>query len=132
MAVHPATHRSGFTTNITIDGDVHTDAVSLTELADGSIDRLRDSARSVSMSQRTEFGSEEVPGLTQVLRVVTEVAGTATELVQCQVYLAMSDIEDRHARAIIRLVLTAAEEDFSAVTPDFQRFVASVQPESSE
>ncbi|SFT06270.1 hypothetical protein [Saccharopolyspora flava] len=74
--------------------------------------------------------------MTQVLRVVTEVAGTATELVQCQVYLAMSGDEDRHhddrrARAIIRLVLTAAEENFSAVTPDFQQFVASVRPEGS-
>ncbi|PKW19831.1 hypothetical protein [Saccharopolyspora spinosa] len=130
VAIHPATNRPGFTTNITIDGEHRSDAASLAEIADESINRLHQAARTVSLSQRTEFGSADAPGLTQLLRVTTLVARESTELIQCQVYLSMSDVDRPQERAVIRLSLTATEDNFKAVIGDFQEFVASVRPES--
>lgn len=131
VAVHSATDEPGFTTNITIDGEHRPDVTELTAVADESIERLHQVSTSVSLSQRTEFGSEDARGLTQVLRVTTSGDGGRLELVQCQVYLLMSDVNRPAERAVIRLALTATDENFNSVVADFQEFVGSVRPESS-
>lgn len=132
VAVHPATDEPRFTTNITIDGERRPDVTELTAVADESIERLHQVSASVSLSQRTMFGPEDSPGLTQVLRVTTSGANGRLELVQCQVYLLMSDVIRSTDRAVIRLALTATEQNFNSVVADFQEFVGSVRPENSE
>lgn len=130
VALHPATNRPGFTTNITIDGEQRSDEATLAEIADESVSNLHQASRAVSVSQRSEFGSADAPGLTQVLKVSTGRGADALQLVQCQVYLSMPDVEEPTRRAVVRLALTAAAEDFDSVLADFQEFVGTVRPKN--
>lgn len=131
VAVRPGSTIPGFTTNITIDGHGRTDATPLTDIANDSIEQLHSEAQSVSVIQRTEFGSTTTPGLTQVVRVRTEHDGNSRQLTQCQVYLSMPDAKDSDRRAIVRIVLTTPAEQFSAVIGEFQKFIATVRPDTN-
>lgn len=126
VALHPAS-RDDFTANITISGELRPDDASLASIADESVDRLSQGAV-VSVANRTEVGSAEVPGLTQVLNVSTSIAGKARDLVQCQVYLSVQDAEEPARRAIVELVLTATPNQLNTVVGDFQQFVSTVRP----
>lgn len=128
VALHRASHGSGFTANITVDGEYREDDATLTAIADASVDQLRGVSESVARSQRRELGSGEAPGLAQVLEVSTMIDGTQRPLVQYQVYLSMPDLTDSRRRAVVRLVLTATPGQLDAVTSDFQEFVSSVRP----
>jgi hypothetical protein len=130
VALHNASQGPGFTTNITIDGEQRTGAAPLTEIADESISKLEQANALVSVRQRSDFGSADAPGMTQVLTVSTVVEGKVQKLAQCQVYLSMSDVGNPLRRAVVRLVLTATEDRFEAVLPGFQEFVASVRPKN--
>ncbi|MEB3367656.1 hypothetical protein [Saccharopolyspora mangrovi] len=63
--------------------------------------------------------------------MTTSGGNSRLELVQCQVYLLMSDVLRPAEQAVIRLALTATEENFNSVVGDFQEFVGSVRPERS-
>ncbi|MBE9375658.1 hypothetical protein IQ251_14490 [Saccharopolyspora sp. HNM0983] len=126
VALHAASEGPGFTTNITMD-ELQRAESTLAEVADESLDNLHRASRQVSLSNRSEFGADEAPGLTQIIRVTAEVDGEDLDLVQCQVYLQLQDARDPRQRAIVRVVLTAREEDFDAVLPDFQEFVGTVR-----
>ncbi|GAB3281968.1 hypothetical protein [Parasphingorhabdus pacifica] len=130
VALHPATNRPGFTTNITVDGEQRSDDASLATIADESVNNLHQVSRTVSLSQRSEFGSVEAPGLTQVLKVSAPSGENTLDLVQCQVYLSMPDVDDPGRRAVVRLVLTATADVFDSVVAGFQEFVASVRPKN--
>ncbi|CAL9463065.1 hypothetical protein SUDANB120_02680 [Streptomyces sp. enrichment culture] len=129
VALHPEPD-AGFTANITIDGDFWSaEEETLTDIADGSVERLRRSVGAVQVAGRRPLGSEDSPGLAQRLTLTAVVGGVPRELVQSQVYLAMQDAADPHKRVVIRLILTvtAAQED--AVRADFQEFLRSVAPD---
>ncbi|NUK05299.1 hypothetical protein [Streptomyces lunaelactis] len=128
-AVHPRPD-AGFTANITIDGEFRPDAATLAELADESVERLREVAGEVVVANRHEVGSADDPALTQQLTFSVVVGGTRRDLVQSQVYLSMSDIEDPHRRAVIRLSLTATAAQHDSVRGDFQDFVRTVRPDT--
>jgi hypothetical protein len=128
-AVHPRPD-AGFAANITIDGEESPASVTLADLANESVERLRDVAESVEMAHRREVGSVDAPALTQRLAFTSVVDGTRRDLVQSQVYLSLSDIEDPHRHAVIRLVLTATAAQYDAVLGDFQDFVRTVRPDT--
>ncbi|MGH3762742.1 hypothetical protein [Actinophytocola sp.] len=126
VALNAATHGSGFTANITIDGEVRTDGASLAEIADESVANLRDAAPTVTVAQRTDLGGAEAPGLAQDLRV-TLGEGEVRDLVQSQVYLTVPDAEDSGKRAVVRASLTVAENQLDVVLEDFREFVSSIR-----
>ncbi|WP_406051132.1 hypothetical protein OG280_27475 [Streptomyces virginiae] len=128
-AVHPRPD-AGFTANITIDGGFPKDGVTLAEIADASVERLRTLAESVEMVHRREVGSEDAPALTQRLSFSAVADGVRHELVQSQVYLSLVDTEDPHKRAMIRLALTATRAQHDEVLHQFQEFVRTVRPDS--
>ncbi|KOG29632.1 hypothetical protein [Streptomyces resistomycificus] len=130
-AVHPQPD-AGFAANITIDGEIPPDAVTLVDLANSSVERLREVAESVTVSHRREVGSADAPALTQRLTFSTVVDDTRRDLVQSQVYLSLSDIGDPHKRAVIRLALTATAAQHDAVLGAFQDFVRTVRPDTGE
>ncbi|MER7566092.1 hypothetical protein ABTZ93_24450 [Streptomyces sp. NPDC097941] len=117
-----------FTANITIDGDYRPDSATLPEIADGSVERLRETGASVVLTDRREMGSAEAPGLLQKLAVATRVGGTPREVVQTQVYLSLLDRADPHNRVVIRLVLTSTALQHPVVLGDFEDFVRTVRP----
>lgn len=127
VALHPEPD-DGFTANIIIDG-APPGSDSLAELADASVDVLRDSGAEVTVTDRSEVGSAEAPGLTQTLRVRAVVDGVPRELVQSQVYLTFTDAEHAAAPAVVRLVLTATARQYPIVLPDFQYVVWTVRPD---
>ncbi|WP_217239996.1 hypothetical protein [Streptomyces sp. AC555_RSS877] len=130
-ALHPQPD-TGFAANITIDGEIPPDADTLGNLANESVDRLRQVADSVVVAHRREVGSADAPALTQRLTFSTVIDGVRRDLVQSQVYLSLSDIEDSHKRAVIRLSLTATAAQHDAVLGDFQDFVRTVRPDTGE
>ena len=118
----------GFTANITIDGEYRPDSMTLAELADRSVERLRETGASVVLTDRREMGSAEAPGLLQKLSVSTTAGGKPRDVVQTQVYLSLLDIEDPHHRVVIRLVLTSTATQHPVVLGDFEDFVRTVRP----
>lgn len=121
---------AGFAPNITIDGDHLPDTVTPAGIADASVERLRQVTESVTVDHRREAGSADAPALTQRLTFSALVGDARHDLVQSQVYLSMSDIEDPHKRAVIRLALTATEAQHDSVLGDFQEFVRSIRPDT--
>ncbi|WP_329527144.1 hypothetical protein [Streptomyces sp. NBC_01462] len=128
-AVHPQSD-AGSAADLAIDGEVPPDAATLADLADESVALLREVAESVVADRRREVGSTDAPALTQRLTFSTVVDGARCDLVQSQVYLSLSDAEDPHKRAAIRLALTATAAQHDAVLGDFQDFVRTVRPDT--
>ncbi|MFJ2593285.1 hypothetical protein [Streptomyces erythrochromogenes] len=128
-AVHPQPD-AGFVANITIDGGLPKDGVTLAEIADASEERLREFAEPVVVVHRREVGSEGAPALTQRLSFSAVADGARRELVQSQVYLSLTDTRDPHKRAMIRLALTATAAQHEEVLEQFQDFVRSVRPDN--
>lgn len=128
-AVRPGAD-DGFTANITVDGDVPPEDATLDDIADGSVERMREVAGSVVLTERREAGTPEVPALTQQLSFTAVSGGVRHALLQTQVYLAMTDVGDPHRRAVIRLALTATAAQHDEVLAGFQDVVRSVRPDT--
>ncbi|MBT2392400.1 hypothetical protein J7E87_23985 [Streptomyces sp. ISL-1] len=128
-ALHPELD-DGFAANITIDGEYRPDEAPLAEIADGSVQRMREIADSVAVANRKEIGSADAPGLTQTMTFAAEAGGVRRALVQIQVYLAMLDVHDPAKRAVIRLALTATPAQLDNVLGDFRQFVETVRPDT--
>jgi hypothetical protein len=129
VALRPEEWPSGFTANITIGGALRVDQASLADLADESVETLAANTLTATLDGRNEFGDEETPGLTQLVRIRERINGVERALAQCQVYLSMSDVDDAAKKVVLRLALTATEEQLAGVIGDFQRFVATIRPE---
>ncbi|MGH3757844.1 hypothetical protein [Actinophytocola sp.] len=129
VALHPDVRSSGFTANITIGGEYRMDPATLADIADESVETLAGAATAATLASRNEFGDPDAPGLTQLVRIRDEVGGIERALAQCQVYLSMSDVDDDRRRVVLRLALTATEDQIRDVIADFQRFVSSIRPE---
>lgn len=130
VALHPGPD-AGFTANITVDGDFRPDAATLDDMADESVERLREAAGSVVVAGRREIGTADAPGLAQRLTFSAVIDGTPRDLVQSHVYLAVLDLADRHQRAVIQLVLTATADQHDRVLGDFQDFLRTVRPDTA-
>ncbi|WP_329194447.1 MULTISPECIES: hypothetical protein [unclassified Streptomyces] len=119
----------GFTANITLDGGFLREETTMEELADASVQQVLGAAESVVVATRHDVGSAAAPGLTQRLDVTVVVAGVRRELVQSQVYMALTDATDPHKRALVRSILTATAAQHDDVLPDFQEFLRTVRPD---
>lgn len=129
VALYPRAD-AGFTANITIDGEYRPDDATLDDLAEVSVQRMREIAGSVVVTGRRDAGTEAAPALAQQLSFTSEVAGERRALIQSQVYLSMLDDRDPRQRAVIRLALTSTAGQHDDVLPDFQDFVRTVAPET--
>ncbi|MDN3258365.1 hypothetical protein QWJ26_00770 [Streptomyces sp. CSDS2] len=129
VAVHPRPD-AGFTATIAIDGERLPDGATPAHLADESVERLRELAVTVDVTDRREVGTAEAPALTQRLAFSAVVDGALRDLVQSQVYLFVSDVEDVRKQAVIRLILTASVAQHDTVLRDFQEFVRTVRPDT--
>ncbi|HEY7596061.1 MAG TPA: hypothetical protein VH969_23160 [Actinophytocola sp.] len=128
VALHPAPARgmaNGFTANLTIAGEIRDPDLPMAAIADESVHRLENVAGSVRVRERTAVGPDDSPGLTQVLDIELS---PGRQIVQCQVYVSMHDVDDPRRRAVLELVLTCTPEQLEEVFADFQAFVQSVRP----
>ncbi|RST06157.1 hypothetical protein EF910_10540 [Streptomyces sp. WAC07149] len=127
-AVHPQPD-SGFTANITVDGGLPKEDVTPAELADASVERLREFAASVVVTHRQELGSVDAPALAQRVTFSAVAGDGRRDFVQSQVYLFLPDGEDPRKRALVRLALTSTADQYESVLEDFQDFVRTVRPD---
>jgi hypothetical protein len=128
-AVHPKPD-AGFAATITIAGEVLPGTSKLADIADESVERLREVAEPVSMDHRQEVGPADAPALTQRLAFSATVNGTHLNLVQTQAYMSLADIENPTNRVVIRLVLTATAAQHDDVMGEFQDFIRTVQSDT--
>ncbi|MGW6137375.1 hypothetical protein [Streptomyces sp. NPDC055140] len=128
-AVHPQPD-AGFAANITIAGEVLPETSTLADIADESVERLREVAEPVIVEHRREVGPAGAPALTQRLAFSTTVNGTHHDLVQTQAYLSLPDIENPANRVVIRLVLTATAAQHDDVVGEFQDFIRTVHSDT--
>jgi hypothetical protein len=120
----------GFTPNITISGEVHTDTP-LSVVADEALAKLRREVGNIRPGQRTELGSAESPALTQAVRMGITLRGRPLDVAQLQVFLGMRDVRDPRRQTVLHIVLSATPDRFEAVIGEFQRFIATIRPEGS-
>lgn len=132
VALHPEKTHEGFTPNIAITGEVHEDNVTLVQLADTEVERLREGALDVRLGRRNEIGNEEDPGLTQAVKLHVNLQGRPQDVYQYQVFLVMRDRQDPARRGVLQVVLSALPEQFPTVIEDFQQFLSSITPESAQ
>lgn len=126
VALNAATHGTGFTANITLDGEVRTDGAPLADVADESVASLRAAAGEVTVTRRTDVGDDAAPGLAQDLRI-TLPGGAVRALVQSQLYFTVPDADDADVRAVVRAALTVAEHQLDTVLDDFRAFLSSIR-----
>ncbi|ROS39529.1 DcrB/PsbP domain-containing protein [Amycolatopsis thermoflava] len=119
----------GFTPNITISGELHPRDVSLTELADAALDRLRRGAPDAQLGRRKEAGSAGGPGLTQAVRLSLLLNGKPEQVVQLQVFLGIRDTREPSRYAVLQIVLSSLAEQFDQVVGDFHEFLSTIRPE---
>lgn len=132
VALHPENAQHGFTPNITISGETHEDEITLVQLGDAAVERLRRGARDVQLGRRNEIGTPEDPGLTQAVKLNVDLQGQPQDLIQFQVFLVMRDRNDARRRGVLEVVLSSLPEQFPAVIGDFERFLSSITPESAQ
>lgn len=131
VALHPAT--SGvFTANITISGEIRDSRVTLGEVADEAVERLRREDPNVEVGRRHQTGSLENPGFTQAVRLRPVIEGKPRQILQLQVLLGMQDQRDRSRRVVLHIVLSALPEQFVRLIDDFQKFLSTIRPERTK
>jgi hypothetical protein len=133
VALHPENAQHGFTPNITISGETHEDDVTLVELGDKTVDRLRAAgARDVQLGRRNETGTPEDPGLTQAVKLNVDLQGQPRDVIQFQVFLTMRDRNEPRRRAVFQVVLSSLPEQFPTVIGDFEKFLSTIAPEGAQ
>jgi hypothetical protein len=123
VALHQASS-DGFTANITISGEIRTDDVPLSQVADEVVQRLEAAlGRNVEVGRRNETDS----GFSQLVRMDVPMQTGPRDVVQFQVFLGLRDttVEDR--RAVVQIVLSATPEQFEVVVDDYQQFLKTIR-----
>jgi hypothetical protein len=110
--------RTDFTANITVTASVATGR-SIVDLADESVERLRETFTDVVLMRRNDIAEG---GVAQVVRL----HGAGRDLVQTQVHLLLP--EEHGGALVLQLVLTATPDQLGEVVDDFQTFVAGMRP----
>ncbi|MBB3050367.1 hypothetical protein FHS23_001362 [Prauserella isguenensis] len=119
----------GFTANITVSGSMRTGDNVLEETAEESLERLASAtAGAAELRQRQGLGSDEAPGLMQLVDLTTTVENQPLKLIQFQVYLLLRDVSDPEKQVVVEVMLTCKESQFDTVLPDFQTFVSNIRP----
>lgn len=119
----------GFTANITVSGNVRAGDNVLEDTAEESLERLAaGTAGTVELRQRQGIGSEDAPGLLQLVDLTTTVGNQPLKLIQFQVYLLMKDLSDPEKQVVVEVMLTCKESQYDTVLSDFQTFVSNIRP----
>ncbi|RZQ60947.1 hypothetical protein [Amycolatopsis suaedae] len=132
VALNVATVGSGFTANITLEGEYRPDDATLTQLADASLRQIAEGTTACRLLDREEVGGPDAPGLTQFVGMTATVNDTEQQVIQAEFYLSLHDVDDPRERVVLRTVLTATEAQFPELVDDYQSFVGSLEPDGGE
>jgi hypothetical protein len=121
VAINLATHGSGFTATIVVDGLDLSPGQPLTVLADASANTLP----AAIVIGRDERVGPHGPRLTQSLRLTTATGSDPHRIIRVEEYLSFPP--NRHG--VVRAVLTSTHEQTDSLTTDFGRFLSSLTPD---
>ncbi|AEK40774.1 hypothetical protein [Amycolatopsis mediterranei] len=127
VAVHPVPGEE-FTPNITVSVQQRPDEASIDAIAAEAVERLSRTLAGLEVLSRRDVGDPAAPAVMQLLRLRT---GEGTELIQTQVHLTVPGATPED-RLVLELACTAAPATARALSPGFQRFVASVHVRQHE
>lgn len=127
VAIHPQA-ADNFTPNITIAAQPKRTESSMTEAAEESV-RALTQGTDVVVTHRAEFGSDAAPGLTQYLRLTTTLGEVRHDLIQVHFFVTLRDTTDPAKQAMLKIVLTATEDQAPEAVRDFERFLATLRAE---
>lgn len=119
---------AGFTTNVSVTGQVLAEESSIEALADQLVGDLRKLAPGAETLKREQYGSAGAPGVMQLLAFSLPVEGTEPlELQQLQVVVEAPDRTPGSDAALVYLVsLTGEPDEMEASIGDFQNFLATL------
>ena len=123
-AIHLGTHGSGFTANITLNGDLLRNPADLPVRADLAMHLLRERGAEVALARRTGHGNADVPALSQDLLVTTRSGDRTLKLAMSQFYLAAPKAAGRPA--MICAALTSTQAQLPTVIEDFRAFLSTI------
>lgn len=136
VAVHPQSVDGDFTANITLAGGVWPDPPPLPAIADSSVRAARESPtfeqvevverRELNVPAIPDYGSPELRGLTDIVKLRRRTDGDGDRLLQTQVYLPMPYPTDPHRQAVINVTLTTTPGQYEQLAGDFQFFVNTI------
>jgi hypothetical protein len=124
-AIHLGTHGSGFTANITLNGDLLPNPADLPVRADLAMHLLREQGAGVALARRTGHGDPGVPALSQDLLVTTRSGERTLKLAMSQFYLAAPNAAGRPA--MICAALTSTQAQLPTVIEDFREFLSTIE-----
>lgn len=124
-AIHPSS-ANGFTANLAVSEQDRTDSATLPDIADESVHRLEAVGHNVSVQHRSQFGSPNAPGLTQIINL----SKNSLELAQCQFLMSLTDPNNPARRVVVEIALTATTAQLPDLVDDFEKFVSTIRPES--
>lgn len=132
LAVRREHAGDGYAPTITISGDVRPDAATLDQIADEAVAVLAEQARDVELVTRRDYGSEQAPGVLQVVGGTLVTDDQVFDLRQAQVLMEMKDVEDPTRRAVVKIVLSTTFAQFETYLPELQELMRSFRPEQAE
>lgn len=125
MAVRPDPAES-YTPVLTISGGFRTDPVMLEQIADESLDVLRDDVGNADLVKRRTVESDTVPAIMQVLEASATIDDKCYDLRQWQVVEALLDLDDPRKRIVLLFTMTCTYAQGERLAPEFEKFMASV------
>ena len=117
-----------YTPLVTVSGGIRTADTGVDQIAAESVQVLGAQTSDVLVLRRVPSGTDEAPGLAQLLAASLDVDGTPQELRQAQVIVTTPVEHDPHQRVVLLFTLTCTLEQLDEVAPEFNAFVESAQP----
>lgn len=124
-------HEGDYAPSLTVSGGLRTDDATLDQIADEAVAVFAEQASDVELVTRRDYGSEEAPGVLQVVGGTIAVDGRRYDLRQAHVLLGMTDVHDQHRRAVVKVVLSTTFAQFDTYLPELQDFMRSLHPEQT-
>jgi hypothetical protein len=125
-AVRDTLPGAAFTPTITVELDRTSEEPDFVAIADATAARLAAQVAELVVLERTPFGSDGLPGLTQLIWLrVPGRDGAELDLVQSQVHLGIGLDTAGRDTLLVQLTCTAEPTLTAAIAGEFEQFVAS-------
>lgn len=122
----------GYTPIISFSGGWRTDDATVEQIADEAVIRLREEVGDAQLMDRREFGTEQTPSYSQVLRASAEIDGTRYDLARLQAVIGMVDAGEDRRRAVLIVGCTCLATQLEVVTPEFQQLVKGLRVDTEK
>ncbi|WP_299056095.1 hypothetical protein [uncultured Nocardioides sp.] len=121
-----------YTPIISFSGGWRTDDATMEQIAEEAVLRLRDETGDAQLMDRRQFGTEQTPSYSQVLRASAEVDGQHYDLARLQALIGLQDPAQERRRAVLIVSCTCLADQLDVVTPEFQALVKGLRVDEAK